>query len=100
MRCVSGRVFLFPLSPRRRVTAVRAQHRAFLGKLFLHASDLSNPVLPVFSVVEAWATRVCAEFSAQVDDERRLGLPFAPHMADLNTPLKVAKLQVQSPPPP
>ena len=65
-----------------------------LIELLLHGADLSNPILPSFPVVHDWAGRVCAEFSAQVDREKALGLPFAPHMDGLTSPQAVAKMQL------
>eukprot|EP00928_Gymnodinium_smaydae_P100017 TRINITY_DN9703_c0_g1_i1.p1 TRINITY_DN9703_c0_g1~~TRINITY_DN9703_c0_g1_i1.p1 ORF type:complete len:809 (+),score=106.35 TRINITY_DN9703_c0_g1_i1:175-2427(+) len=43
-------------------------------ELFLHFSDISNP-LKAFKMCEAWAWRVLDEFFAQGDEEKRLGLP-------------------------
>jgi len=62
-------------------------------ELFMHSADLSNPVLPDFDAVYQWSTLVCNEFQAQVNREKALGLPFAPHMDNLTTELAVAKLQ-------
>lgn len=64
-----------------------------LVELLVHSADLSNPVLPDFSSVKKWADMVCDEFTNQVQKEKVEGLPFAPHMDGLNTPLAVAKLQ-------
>jgi hypothetical protein len=50
-------------------------------------------VLPNFSVVFKWTTMVCAEFTAQVAQERALGLPVAPHMDNLTSLTAIAKLQ-------
>ena len=60
---------------------------------FLHLADLSNPVLE-FSISRRWASLVCSEFRAQAARETELGLPVAPHLAKLDTPLDVAKLQL------
>jgi len=43
-------------------------------ELFLHFSDVSNPLKP-FPVCQAWAWRVLDEFFAQGDEEKRLGIP-------------------------
>jgi len=43
-------------------------------ELFLHFSDVSNPLRP-FGVCQAWAWRVLDEFFAQGDEEKRLGIP-------------------------
>jgi hypothetical protein len=52
----------------------------FLGKLFLHAADLSGP-LKAFDVARKWATLITAEFNAQVAKEKQLGLPVLSFMA-------------------
>lgn len=64
-----------------------------LCEVLVHSADLSNPVLPSFRAVHAWTSLVCAEFTAQVEAEKRAGLPFAPHMDGLTSELAVAKLQ-------
>lgn len=65
-----------------------------LAECFIHAADLSNPILPSFPTVYKWALLVCEEFTQQVALERAAGYPFAPHMADLTTPQAIAKLQL------
>merc|ERR1712139_396064 len=44
-------------------------------ELFLHFSDVSNPLKP-FTMCHAWAIRVLDEFFAQGDEEKKLGLPI------------------------
>lgn len=46
----------------------------FACKILLHAADLSNPVRP-FELTRSWAIRISEEFNAQVEKEKRLGLP-------------------------
>jgi len=43
-------------------------------QLFLHLADISNPLKP-FTMSEAWAKRVVAEFFDQGDEEKQLGIP-------------------------
>ena len=50
-----------------------------LGKILLHTADLSGPV-KTFEVARTWATRVTAEFNAQVLKETQLGLPILSFM--------------------
>ena len=57
-----------------------SSEQLFLGKLLLHAADLSGPG-KVFSVAREWASRVTAEFNAQVRLETELGLPILSYMA-------------------
>jgi hypothetical protein len=52
----------------------------FMGKIFLHAADLSGPC-KVFTVAREWASRVTAEFNAQVVVEQEMGLPVLSFMA-------------------
>ena len=50
-----------------------------LGKVLVHAADLSNPVRP-FQTTVAWARRVSTEFNNQVLLEESLNLPVLPFM--------------------
>jgi GAF domain-containing protein len=68
--------------------------RMLLATIMLHCADLSNPVLPEFKVVEKWAIMVCEEFTNQVKKEKSLGLPFAPHMDNLDKRGAIEKMQV------
>jgi 3',5'-cyclic-nucleotide phosphodiesterase len=45
-----------------------------LGKILLHAADLSNPVRP-FHMTREWAQRISLEFNDQVKRELALGMP-------------------------
>ena len=48
--------------------------QALLGKILLHAADLSNPVRP-FHMTREWAGRISIEFNDQVEREQALGMP-------------------------
>mmetsp|Transcript_2306 Transcript_2306/g.3159 ORF Transcript_2306/g.3159 Transcript_2306/m.3159 type:complete len:1128 (-) Transcript_2306:365-3748(-) len=50
-----------------------------LGKILVHAADLSNPVRP-FHMSVAWARRISTEFNEQVEREQSLGLPVLAFM--------------------
>lgn len=52
-----------------------AKDQALLGKILLHAADLSNPVRP-FHMTRQWAERISVEFNDQVAREQALGMPF------------------------
>jgi 3',5'-cyclic-nucleotide phosphodiesterase len=51
-----------------------AKDQALLGKILLHAADLSNPVRP-FHMTRQWAERISIEFNDQVSREQALGMP-------------------------
>jgi cGMP-dependent 3',5'-cyclic phosphodiesterase len=68
--------------------------RKLIACTMIHASDLSNPVLPNFEVVKRWAMMVCEEFTLQTKDEERLGITPTPHMLNLTTEKAISKLQV------
>jgi len=48
--------------------------QALLGKILLHAADLSNPVRP-FHMTRQWAEKISIEFNDQVAREQALGMP-------------------------
>lgn len=51
-----------------------AKDQALLGKILLHAADLSNPVRP-YHMTREWAQRISIEFNDQVAREEALGMP-------------------------
>ncbi|KAI9176171.1 hypothetical protein H9P43_006536 [Blastocladiella emersonii ATCC 22665] len=52
--------------------------RTMMLKMVIKASDVANPTkdLPIY---REWIDRIVAEFFAQGDEERRLGLPISPY---------------------
>lgn len=54
-------------------------HVTMYCRLMVHAADLSNPVRP-FGISAFWSKCISEEFSNQVKEEKRLGLPFAESM--------------------
>jgi GAF domain-containing protein len=68
--------------------------RQTLCNLIVHCADLSNPIAADFDVARKWALMVVEEFSEQVAEEARLGLPVTAFMSGLDTEHKVAKLQI------
>lgn len=70
------------------------EDRLFLGRLILHAADISGPVHPSFAVAADWAVRVAAEFTKQTEKEQQLQLPITPFMQGLDSQLKIAKMQI------
>lgn len=57
--------------------------RLFLGKILVHAADLSNPVRE-FAVTRKWAQCISDEFNQQVDKEVAMGLPVLAFMITKN----------------
>jgi putative methionine-R-sulfoxide reductase with GAF domain len=68
--------------------------RQTLCNLLVHCADLSNPIAANFDVARKWALMVVEEFSEQVAEEKRQGLPVTQFMDGLDTEHKVAKLQI------
>jgi cAMP-specific phosphodiesterase 4 len=60
-------------------------------KLFLHAADVSNPSKNM-KLYRKWTDLIVAEFFAQGDKERELGIPISPGM-DRLFPIPMAKMQ-------
>jgi hypothetical protein len=65
----------------------------FLVELFLHAADIGNPFMPP-EISYQWGQMIAKEFTDQVADERRLGLPVTSMMTGLTDPKKNAKSRV------
>lgn len=62
----------------------------FLVDVFLHTADISNVLMsPVVSA--QFSTAIAAEFTAQVEDEAKLGLPVTSFMCGLEDPKVNAK---------
>lgn len=70
------------------------EHRLFIGRLFLHSADISNPIHTSFEVARDWAIRVTAEFSRQASKERELKLPVTSFMDGLDNEYHIAKIQI------
>jgi hypothetical protein len=109
---------LTPPPPPPFLPQLSSQDRVFLGKILVHAADISNPCLPHFEQVEKWANLIVAEFTFQVNRHRRFilpapvqfltslifptqvaqerekNIPISTFMDGLDNPESVAKLQV------
>ncbi len=71
-----------------------AQEKDLILSSTVHAADLSNPVLPT-KIYWCWAYRVVLEFHKQANEEKRLGLPYAPFMEPHpDNEMELAKLQI------
>jgi hypothetical protein len=70
------------------------QHRIFIGRLFLHSADISNPLHCSFEVARDWAVRVTTEFSRQAMKEKQLDLPVTSFMDGLDNEYTIAKVQI------
>lgn len=69
-------------------------HRLFIGRLFLHSADISNPVHSSFEVARDWAVRVTTEFSKQASKEKELQLEVTSYMEGLDSAYNIAKVQI------
>mmetsp|Transcript_1901 Transcript_1901/g.2647 ORF Transcript_1901/g.2647 Transcript_1901/m.2647 type:complete len:474 (+) Transcript_1901:187-1608(+) len=70
------------------------QHRIFIGRLFLHSADISNPLHSSFDVARDWAVRVTTEFSRQASKEKKLRLQVTSYMDGLDSEYNIAKVQI------
>lgn len=71
----------------------RKDNGEFIAELFLHAADIGNPFMPP-DISFRWGQMIAKEFTEQVEDERRLGLPVTSMMVGLTDPKKNAKSRV------
>ena len=70
------------------------KHRLFIGRLFLHSADISNPLHSSFEVARDWAVRVIIEFSRQATKEKELQLEVTSYMDGLDSKYNIAKVQI------
>mmetsp|Transcript_19591 Transcript_19591/g.33402 ORF Transcript_19591/g.33402 Transcript_19591/m.33402 type:complete len:473 (+) Transcript_19591:61-1479(+) len=70
------------------------KHRLFIGRLFLHSADISNPLHSSFDVARDWAVRVTTEFSKQASKEKELRLEVTSYMDGLDSEYNIAKVQI------
>lgn len=66
-----------------------AEGGTFAIELFMHAADIGNPLMPT-DISLKWGDCIAAEFTAQVEEEKSLGLPITSMMAGLGDPKKNA----------
>jgi hypothetical protein len=52
----------------------QSENRELLLSLFLHFSDISNPLKP-FKICRIWAAKIIEEFFLQGDKEKQMGIP-------------------------
>lgn len=72
---------------------VNGSQAQFLVEVLLHAADLSNPCMPT-DVSQRWVKALHEEFTCQVQDERRMGLPVTSFMDGLTDSVVAAKSQI------
>jgi len=70
-----------------------SDERQSVMEMVIHSADLANQGLK-WGLANVWADRVCDEFQAQAEKEVKGGLPVAPFMKGLDTPMGRAKLQM------
>merc|ERR1712039_438593 len=71
-----------------------ASSRRTLAGVLLHSADISNPLIPKFSVCRKWAERITQEFVGQYQKELELSLPPTQMWATVDKPLGFYKSQV------
>lgn len=64
-----------------------------LIEIFLHTADIGNPYMPP-DISARWSAFLFEEFTQQVQDERRLGLPITQFMDSLTESISCAKSQL------
>eukprot|EP00931_Biecheleriopsis_adriatica_P028682 TRINITY_DN17098_c0_g1_i1.p1 TRINITY_DN17098_c0_g1~~TRINITY_DN17098_c0_g1_i1.p1 ORF type:complete len:1060 (+),score=219.57 TRINITY_DN17098_c0_g1_i1:85-3180(+) len=62
----------------------------FLVEVMIHAADISNPFMPA-DTSRRWCQHLNEEFTAQVKEEEKLGLPVTSFMTNLTDPKTAAK---------
>ena len=72
------------------VTAAAAAAAATAASVIVHLLRVAQPAKP-WSIYNAWSERICDEFYAQGDEERKLGLPVA-KPNDREAPLPMVRM--------
>jgi len=62
----------------------------FLCEMLVHSADISNAMMAK-DIFKVWNQRIGQEFTRQVEEERRLGLPVTGYMDGLGDPIAHAK---------
>lgn len=73
MECCDGQAGSPELRPDYMSEVLQKEKQMWI-ELFLHFSDVSNPMKP-FEICKAWAWRVLDEFFNEGDEQKRLGIP-------------------------
>lgn len=81
------------LPPSAAFSPTSPQDRQFVVNVLIHSADLSGQVFPTV-IAKDWEERIAREFSAQAEVEKKMDIPVAPFMQNLNDPYTRAKLQV------
>ena len=64
----------------------------FICEFVLHCCDIGAQTFPTDTAAR-WSVMILTEFRAQVSDEQELGIPVTGHMAKLDTPMDIARVQ-------
>jgi cAMP-specific phosphodiesterase 4 len=68
-------------------------NKLLFSGLVIHGCDLYSSTKK-FAVAKEWSMKINQEFTCQIDDEEKLGLPVTPYMRDLDKPIVLAKAEM------
>ena len=82
----------FKSNPQENFLKNQANKTLFTG-FIIHACDLYSSTKK-FAIAKEWSYKINAEFTHQIQDEEKLGLPITPYMRDLDKPAILAKAEI------
>lgn len=79
-------------NPRETFLKNESSKRLFTG-IIIHSCDLYSSTKK-FENAKKWSYKINSEFTQQIKDEEKLGLPITPYMRDLDKPAVLAKAEI------
>ena len=70
-----------------------SSNKLLLSGMVIHGCDLYSSTKK-FAVAKEWSIKINQEFTSQIQDEEKLGLPITPYMRDLDKPMVLAKAEI------
>ena len=67
--------------------------KSLFSGVIIHGCDLYSSTKK-FPVAKEWSIKINQEFTSQIQDEEKLGLPVTPYMKDLEKPVVLAKAEI------